>query len=120
MYAVFGVGFGFVNPPITYTAVSGMPNNQAGVAAAIASTSRQVGQALGVAVTGSILGAAVGSGIGTQLTLASHPAWWLMAGCGAGVLALGAASTGRWAQRTARRCAEQLEQEAARQPLQPA
>ena len=55
-YAIFGMGFGAVNPPITYTAVSGMPDNQAGVAAAVASTSRQVGQTLGVAVIGSILG----------------------------------------------------------------
>jgi EmrB/QacA subfamily drug resistance transporter len=124
VYAVFGVGFGFVNPPITYTAVSGMPNNQAGVAAAVASTSRQVGQALGVAITGSILGVAAGSGIDTQLTSASHPAWWLVTGCGACVLALGGASTGVWARRTAARCAEQLEQEAqaeaAARPLQPA
>jgi EmrB/QacA subfamily drug resistance transporter len=121
VYGVFGVGFGFVNPPITFTAVSGMPNNQAGVAAAVASTSRQVGQALGVAITGSILGAAAGSGIGAHLSGASHPVWWLIAGWGAVVLALGAASTGTWALGTARRCAEQLEQEAAAaQPLQPA
>jgi EmrB/QacA subfamily drug resistance transporter len=122
VYAVFGVGFGFVNPPITYTAVSGMPNAQAGVAAAVASTSRQVGQALGVAVMGSILGAAVGGAIGTHLTGASHPAWWVVAGCGVSVFAMGAASTGSWAKRTARRSAEQLEQEQKEtpQPLQPA
>jgi EmrB/QacA subfamily drug resistance transporter len=122
IYAVFGVGFGFVNPPITYTAVSGMPNSQAGVAAAVASTSRQVGQALGVAVMGSIVGAAVGGEIGTHLAGASHPAWWVVAGCGASVFAMGAASTGSWAKRTARRCAEQLqeEQKETPQPLQPA
>lgn len=33
-YAMFGIGFGFVNAPITNTAVSGMPRAQAGVAAA--------------------------------------------------------------------------------------
>lgn len=120
MYALFGVGFGWVNPPITYTAVSGMPNNQAGVAAAVASTSRQVGQALGVAVIGSIIATAVDSGIGAQLASASHPAWWLIAGCGVSVLAIGAVSTGRWARRTARQCAEGLEDEAAVAPLQPA
>ena len=49
-YTVFGVGFGLVNPPITNTAVSGMPASQAGVAAAVASTSRQVGLTLGVAL----------------------------------------------------------------------
>jgi EmrB/QacA subfamily drug resistance transporter len=53
-YVVFGIGFGLVNAPITNTAVSGMPRTQAGVAAAIASTSRQVGASLGVAVGGSI------------------------------------------------------------------
>jgi EmrB/QacA subfamily drug resistance transporter len=110
VYAVFGIGFGTVNAPITYTAVSGMPNSQAGVAAAVASTSRQVGQALGVAVTGSILGAAAASHIGARLTPASHPAWWVITGCGVSVLVLGAVTTGAWAQRTARRCAEQLEQ----------
>lgn len=116
-YAIFGVGFGSVNSPITYTAVSGMPDNQAGVAAAVASTSRQVGQTLGVAVTGSILGAAVGSGIGTHLASASHPAWWTIAGCGTLVIAVGAATTGRWGQRTARGCRGLLEEEEATQPL---
>ncbi len=51
-YVLFGIGFGFVNAPITNTAVSGMPRAQAGVAAAVASTSRQLGQTLGVAVVG--------------------------------------------------------------------
>jgi EmrB/QacA subfamily drug resistance transporter len=108
IYAVFGVGFGFVNAPITYAAVSGMPNNQAGVAAAVASTSRQVGQALGVAVTGSILGSATAASVGSRLVAASHPAWWTIAGCAMAVLALGVASTGQWAKRTAERSAEQL------------
>ena len=54
-YVVFGLGFGLVNAPITNTAVSGMPRAQAGVAAAIATTSRQVGQTLGVAVVGAIV-----------------------------------------------------------------
>ena len=46
-YIVFGIGFGVVNAPITNTAVSGMPRSQAGVAAAVASTSRQVGTVAG-------------------------------------------------------------------------
>jgi EmrB/QacA subfamily drug resistance transporter len=114
-YAIFGVGFGTVNPPITYTAVSGMPDSQAGVAAAVVSTSRQVGQTLGVAVTGSILGSAagVGVGVGAGLPAASHPAWWLIAGCGTVVLGLGVATTGAWARGTARRCAAQFEQDPA-------
>jgi EmrB/QacA subfamily drug resistance transporter len=117
VYAVFGVGFGFVNPPITFTAVSGMPNAQAGVAAAVASTSRQVGQALGVAVIGSIVGASVGRAVGGHLASASHPAWWVVAGCGVSVLATGAVSTGSWARRTARDCAQALEEESVAKPL---
>jgi hypothetical protein len=54
-YFVFGLGFGLVNAPFTNTALSGMPRSQAGVAAAVASTSRQIGAALGVAVVGSVL-----------------------------------------------------------------
>jgi EmrB/QacA subfamily drug resistance transporter len=112
-YAVFGVGFGTVNAPITYAAMSGMPNNQAGVAAAIASTSRQVGQTLGVAVIGSILATATAHGIGAHLASASHAAWWVIAGCGASVAVVGLASTGIWARATARRARERLEAETA-------
>jgi MFS family permease len=54
-YLVFGIGMGMVNGPITNSAVSGTPREQAGVAAGIASASRQVGQVLGVAVMGSVL-----------------------------------------------------------------
>ena len=59
-YVVFGIGFGFVNAPITTAAVSGMPRAQAGVASAIASTSRQVGATLGVAVVGAMITASLG------------------------------------------------------------
>jgi EmrB/QacA subfamily drug resistance transporter len=95
-YVVFGFGFGMVNAPITNTAVSGMPREQAGVAAAIASTSRQVGGSLGVAV----VGAAVASGV-RGFVAASHVGWWIVAGCGVSVFALGLLTTGRWARRTA-------------------
>ena len=111
-YAIFGVGFGAVNPPITYTAVSGMPDSQAGVAAAVASTSRQVGQTLGVAAIGSIVGTAAGAA-GHGLAGASHPAWWVIAACGAAVLAIGAASTGARAHRAAKRAAAAIAAEAA-------
>jgi EmrB/QacA subfamily drug resistance transporter len=107
-YGLFGVGFGAVNSPITYTAVSGMPNDQAGVAAAVASTSRQIGQSLGVAIIGSIVGSATADGVGKHLALASHPAWWTIAGFGSIVLALGLASTGTWALRTASQLREAL------------
>ncbi|MER7788129.1 MFS transporter [Streptomyces sp. NPDC097640] len=106
-YVLFGIGFGLVNAPITNTAVSGMPRTQAGVAAAVASTSRQVGQSLGVAVIGAVLasGAAGATASATRFTDAARPAWWIIAGCGAAILLLGLATTGKWAATTARRAA---------------
>ncbi|MFF3717964.1 MFS transporter [Streptomyces prasinus] len=110
-YVLFGVGFGFVNAPITNTAVSGMPRAQAGVAAAVASTSRQLGQALGVAVIGAVLAAGVGSSsYAERFVQASRPGWWILTACGLAVLVVGAATSGRWARATARRTAERLEE----------
>jgi EmrB/QacA subfamily drug resistance transporter len=109
-YSVFGVGFGAVNPPITNAAVSGMPASQAGVAAAVATTSRQIGLTLGVAVVGAVATAQVDGSLHDQLAAASHTAWWLIAALGAGIAALGlAASTGAArasAERTAARLRE--------------
>ncbi|BBH70454.1 MFS transporter [Actinoplanes sp. OR16] len=90
-YVLFGLGFGMVNTPITNTAVSGMPRAQAGVAAAIASTSRQVGSALGVAIIGAVVASSVSGDAG----------WWILVALGLAVLALGRFSTGRWARATA-------------------
>ncbi|OIJ91002.1 MFS transporter [Streptomyces colonosanans] len=111
-YVLFGIGFGFVNAPITNTAVSGMPRAQAGVAAAVASTSRQLGQTLGVAVVGAVL--AAGAGVGSSpyrdtFVAAARPGWWILTACGVAVLALGGLTTGRWGRRTAERTAERLE-----------
>lgn len=115
-YVLFGLGFGMVNAPITNTAVSGMPRAQAGVAAAVASTSRQIGQTLGVAVIGAVLAAGVtvgggasGNGISDGFAAASKPAWWIITGCGLSVLLIGALTSGRWARGTARRTAARLE-----------
>ncbi len=109
-YVLFGVGFGFVNAPITNTAVSGMPRAQAGVAAAVASTSRQLGQTLGVAVVGAVLAAGVGaSSYRAAFVSAARPGWWILAACGFAVLTLGALTTGRWARRTAERAADRLQ-----------
>lgn len=109
-YALFGIGFGFVNAPITNTAVSGMPRTQAGVAAAVASTSRQLGQTLGVAVIGAVLASGVGaSSYAQSFVSAARPGWWILTGCGFCVLVLGVLTSGRWARRTAERTAERLE-----------
>jgi EmrB/QacA subfamily drug resistance transporter len=97
-YLVFGAGTGLVTPPITNTALSGMPRDQAGVAGAIASTCRQVGAALGVAVTGAIIAAS-----SAGFVHASHAAWAVLAGCGVMVVLLGIVSTGPWALATAER-----------------
>ncbi|MGW1889001.1 MFS transporter [Streptomyces sp. NPDC002004] len=115
-YVLFGLGFGFVNAPITNTAVSGMPRAQAGVAAAVASTSRQIGQTLGVAVIGAVLASGVAAGTYRERFVdASVPAWWVIAGCGVAVLVLGAVTTGAWARGTAERTAERLAEPEVRQ-----
>ncbi len=101
-YVIFGIGFGMVNPPITVTAVVGMPPAQAGVAAAVASTSRQIGQTLGVAVVGAIAAPAAERALHLQLTHSSHAGWWFTTACGALVVVLGLATTTRRARATAR------------------
>jgi EmrB/QacA subfamily drug resistance transporter len=111
-YLVFGIGFGMVNAPITNTAVSGMPRAQAGVAAAVASTSRQVGSSLGVAIAGSIAGAGAGA-IGPGFAVATHPAWWLVSGCGVAVVALCAVATTSRARASARGVAALFTEDAA-------
>jgi EmrB/QacA subfamily drug resistance transporter len=119
-YVVFGAGFGLVNPPITNAAVSGMPRARAGVAGALASTSRQVGATLGIAVTGAIVAASVGGEITTGrataaslggIASASHAAWWVLTGCSVAVLALGLVVTTAWARATADRTAHELNPE---------
>jgi EmrB/QacA subfamily drug resistance transporter len=107
-FVVFGIGFGAVNAPITNTAVSGMPREQAGVAAAVASTSRQVGQALGVAVIGSAAVSALAGSFRGGFPAATHSGWWIVTGCGAAILLLGLLTSGRWARGTAQRTADRL------------
>src|SRR5690348_9090330 len=108
-YLLFGIALGTVNPPITNSAVSGMPGSMAGVAASLASTGRQTGTALGVALSGTIVGPALAHG-GPAFTSAARGVWWLVLGLGLGILALGLVSTGRWAQGTAARAAALFEQ----------
>ena len=97
-YLVYGAGAGLVSAPITNTALSGMPRDQAGVAGAVASTCRQTGAAVGVAVTGAIIASS-----SAGFVHASHGAWAVIAGCGVVVIVLGIVSTGRWALATAER-----------------
>jgi EmrB/QacA subfamily drug resistance transporter len=108
-YAIFGIGFGLANPPITNTAVSGMPRTQAGVAAAVASTSRQIGASLGVALGGTIASTA-GGGSAAQFAGATHAFWWLAAGAGVVISVLGVASTGAAARASVGRIAALLDE----------
>jgi EmrB/QacA subfamily drug resistance transporter len=102
-YVVFGAGFGLVNAPITNTAVSGMPNATAGVAAAIASTSRQVGASLGVAIGGTI---AQSHGRSTGDLAHAMQAFYVLSACGGVVVVLlGVLSNSAWGKATLRRAA---------------
>lgn len=98
LFALFGLGFGTVSPPITTSAVSGMPLDRAGAAAAVASTSRQVGVSTGVALCGILTGASL---------------WWVLSVLAVGVVGLGVAANSEWAMRTQARVAPLLEQKVA-------
>jgi hypothetical protein len=52
---VLGLGYAVINAPISTVAVASMPRQQAGVAAAVASSARNVGLVLGIAVLGSLV-----------------------------------------------------------------
>ncbi len=105
-YVLIGLGMGLFNPPITNTAVSGMPPSMAGVAAAVASTARQGGSTLGVAVFGVLAGSRGIAGVSAGFAAATHAG---MVGRGRD---RGDAVRGRvrdhdpWARRTAERAAE--------------
>jgi MFS family permease len=109
-YFLAGIGTGLVNPPITNTAVSGMPRSQAGVASAVASTSRQVGMTLGVAVIGAVAGSGLSGAAGRGFAAATHPGWWVIAALGGAILALGLLTTTDWADQTAERTASRFQE----------
>ena len=107
-YLLFGVFLGMVNPPITTSAVAGMPVSMAGVAASVASASRQVGVTLGVAVSGSVVGAALAWG-GPAFTAATHAVWWVLVGLGLLIVVLAFVTTSGRALRSAERAAASFE-----------
>jgi EmrB/QacA subfamily drug resistance transporter len=102
-YAVFGLGAGTVSPPLTHTAISGLPADQTGVAGALAASARQFGISVGVAVTGSIV-----ASTGARFINSSHAAWAVLGGCGLVTLALGITSTSHWAKAAAARNGQRL------------
>ncbi|HEY2715913.1 MAG TPA: MFS transporter [Solirubrobacterales bacterium] len=101
-YLLLGSGLGWLNPAITNTAVAGMPREQAGVAAAVASTTRQLGSALGVAVIGSVIAEHVSQvGPGPAFTEAARISWAIIALCGLIALTVGGLTTGARGRRAA-------------------
>jgi MFS family permease len=54
-YAVLGIGYGVINPPLANASVSSMPAHASGVAAATTSTARQIGTSLGISLIGVIV-----------------------------------------------------------------
>jgi EmrB/QacA subfamily drug resistance transporter len=107
-YVLFGLGLGMVNPAISNSAVSGMPLSQAGVAASVASTGRQVGAALGVAVAGTVV--SLSHAHHSDFARATHPIYWLMVACGIFVFAAGYVSGTPWAKSSTQQVAELLQE----------
>jgi hypothetical protein len=89
-----------------------MPRAQAGVASALATTSRQFGQAIGVAIIGAIVASYAQTSDYSGLASTSQPAWWTLTGLGALVFLLGLVATGGRAEESARRTAVKLNPEA--------
>jgi EmrB/QacA subfamily drug resistance transporter len=111
VFALFGIGFGMVNAPVTFAAVSGMPRAQAGIASAVASTSRQIGVAVGVALAGTLAGNAAGNGNAwAAFAQATHPFWWILAGLGGLIMVLAIVSTGPRGRASTARIAHLLQE----------
>jgi EmrB/QacA subfamily drug resistance transporter len=109
-YALIGTGLGWVNAAITNTAVAGMPREQAGVAAAVASTTRQLGSALGVAIIGSVIADRVTHvAAGSEFTSAARISWAIIALCGLVMVCVGGLTTGEWGRRRAKANAARME-----------
>jgi len=115
-YVLIGLGMGLFNPPITNTAVSGMPPSMAGVAAAVASTARQGGSTLGVAVFGALAGSTGIAHASAGFAAATHAAWWVAVGIGVALFTIGFTTTTPWARHTAERAAEAIEEETSTPP----
>src|SRR5215475_856967 len=53
-FALFGVGAGLMNVPLTNTVIDGMPREQAGIAGALLNNSREMAGLLGITVIGAV------------------------------------------------------------------
>jgi predicted MFS family arabinose efflux permease len=108
-YVVFGAGLGTVNAPITNAAVSGMPRARAGLASAVASTSRQVGASLGVALAGTLAGRGIEAAHRADYAASTRTVFELIAAFGLAIAALGLLATGARARASAARIAFMLD-----------
>ncbi|GBR11694.1 MFS transporter [Acetobacter oeni] len=104
-YVLVGIGFGLCNAPITNAAISGMPRRRAGIAAAVASSSRQIGASLGVAVAGSVRSGTESRGFTDAFLATAHPVFWLAGTLGVAVSVCGVIATGRRARQSAEKVA---------------
>jgi len=87
-----------------------MPREQAGVAAAVASTTRQLGSALGVAIIGSVIAGHVTQiAAGPAFTSVSRVSRAIIALCGLTMLGVGGLTTGAWGRRQAKANAARME-----------
>jgi len=102
IFTSVGITFGMVTVPINYAAVSGMPQDRAGAAAGIASTSKQVGMSLGVALSGVFASGALSPPAG-DFTKSGDPLWLFTLALGLVIGALGIISTSPRAMRSADR-----------------
>lgn len=107
-YLLLGAGLGLINPPLTNTAVSGMPRNRSGAAAGVASTSRQTGVSLGVALAGTLTGASASASAGAGFVPATHALWFVLIGFAAVILVLAFLANSAAAKRSTDRITELL------------
>ena len=109
-FIVFGLGGGVVNAPITFTAVSGMPVSQAGVASASPPpAARSASASASLSPVRSWPRTCGGIPLRTGFVSASHADWLLLAGCGVVIFVLGLVTTSQWALGTAARTAATFE-----------
>lgn len=91
VYLLFGVFLGTVNPPVTNTAIPGMPRSMAALAGSLTSTGRQMGTTLGIAISDTIIAPSFAGD--AALTNATHSVWWLTLALGAGMVVLALAGS---------------------------
>lgn len=113
IFAAFGITFGMVIVPINYAAVNGMPQDRAGAAAGITSTSKQVGISLGVAFSGVLAAGALSPPVG-DFAASADPLWLFTFALGLAIAALAIISTSPHAQRSAERLAPSITDETGR------